>query len=105
LGVEAANKAGIKCIITLNNTPIDISSDFNNLILKETKIFQDTKSTIGFLKKWCCDEIKKINDNDDPDANPSDMVVGTKFVVKKFFLESLMSPLLINAKGLLSSIH
>ena len=59
LGVEAANKAGIKCIITLNNTPLDISSDFNNLILKETKIFQDTKSTIDFLKKWCCNEIKK----------------------------------------------
>ncbi len=51
LGVEAANKAGIKCIITLNNTPLDISSDFNNLILKESKIFQDTKSTIDFLKK------------------------------------------------------
>jgi hypothetical protein len=62
LGVEAANKAGIKCIkciITLNNTPLDISTDFNNLILKETKIFQDTKSTIDFLKKWCCNEIKK----------------------------------------------
>jgi beta-phosphoglucomutase-like phosphatase (HAD superfamily) len=59
LGVEAANKSGIKCIITLNNTPLDISADFDNLILKETKIFQDTKSTIDFLKKWCCNEIKK----------------------------------------------
>ena len=54
LGVEAANNAGIKCIITLNSTPLDISSDFDNLILKETKIFQDTKSAIDFLKKWCC---------------------------------------------------
>lgn len=54
LGVEAANNAGIKCIITINNTPLDISSDFENLILNETKIFQDTKSTIEFLKKWCC---------------------------------------------------
>ena len=54
LGVEAANNAGIKCIITLNNTPLDISSDFDNLILKETKIFHNTKSTIDFLKKWCC---------------------------------------------------
>src|ERR687898_1955028 len=53
LGVEAANNAGIKCIITLNSTPLDISSDFDNLILKETKIFQDTKSAIDFLKKWC----------------------------------------------------
>ena len=54
LGVEAANKAGIRCILTLNNTPLDISSDFNNLISEETKIFQDTKSTIDFLRKWCC---------------------------------------------------
>ena len=54
LGVEAANNAGIKCIITLNNTPLDILSDFDNLILKETKIFHNTKSTIDFLKKWCC---------------------------------------------------
>ena len=54
LGVKAANNAGIKCIITLNNTPLDISSDFDNIILKETKIFQDTKSTIDFLKEWCC---------------------------------------------------
>jgi hypothetical protein len=28
--------------------------------------------------------MKLKNDNDDPDANSSDMVVGTKFVVKKF---------------------
>ena len=54
LGVEAANNAGIKCIITLNSTPLDISSDFDNLILKETKIFQNTKSAIDFLMKWCC---------------------------------------------------
>jgi beta-phosphoglucomutase-like phosphatase (HAD superfamily) len=54
LGVEAANNAGIKCIITLNSTPLDISYDFDNLILKETKIFQDTKSAIDFLKMWCC---------------------------------------------------
>ncbi len=51
LGVEAANNAGIKCIITLNNTPLDISSDFDNLILKETKIFQDTKIYNRFLKE------------------------------------------------------
>ena len=56
LGVEAANKAGIRCIITLNNTPLEISYDFHNLISKETKIFRDTKSTIDFLRKWCCNE-------------------------------------------------
>jgi hypothetical protein len=48
--------------------------------------------------------MKLKSDNDDPHANSSDMVVGTKFVVKKFLLYSLMSPLLINAKGLLPSI-
>lgn len=54
LGVEAANKAGIRCILTLNNTPLDISTDFNNIISKETQIFRDTKSTTHFLRKWCC---------------------------------------------------
>lgn len=56
LGVEAANKAGIRCILTLNNTPLDISSDFNSILSKETQIFRDTKSTIDFLKKWCCND-------------------------------------------------
>ena len=54
LGVEAANKAGIRCILTLNNTPLDISTDFNNIISNETQIFRDTKSTTDFLRKWCC---------------------------------------------------
>src|SRR5205809_849738 len=35
LGVEAANKAGIPYIVTLNNSPLDISSDFGSLKLKE----------------------------------------------------------------------
>jgi beta-phosphoglucomutase len=54
LGVEAANKAGIRCILTLNNTPLDISKDFTNIISKETQIFRDTKSSTDFLRKWCC---------------------------------------------------
>jgi beta-phosphoglucomutase len=54
LGVEAANKAGIRCILTLNNTPLDISTDFINIISKETQIFRDTKSSTDFLRKWCC---------------------------------------------------
>jgi beta-phosphoglucomutase len=54
LGVEAANKAGIRCILTLNNTPLDISTDFTNIISKETQIFRDTKSSTDFLMKWCC---------------------------------------------------
>ena len=58
-GSRSSKQDWYQIIITLNNTSIDISFDFNNLILKETKIFQDTKSTIDFLKKWCCNEIKK----------------------------------------------
>jgi HAD superfamily hydrolase (TIGR01509 family) len=54
LGVEAANKAGIRCILTLNNTPLNISTDFNNIISNETQIFRDTISTTDFLRKWCC---------------------------------------------------
>jgi HAD superfamily hydrolase (TIGR01509 family) len=54
LGVEAANKAGIRCILTLNNTPLKISTDFNNIISNKTQIFRDTKSTTDFLRKWCC---------------------------------------------------
>lgn len=54
LGVEAANKAGIRCILTLNNTPLDFSSDFKNILSKETQIFRDTKSAIDFLREWCC---------------------------------------------------
>jgi HAD superfamily hydrolase (TIGR01509 family) len=51
LGVKAANNAGIKCIVTLNNTPLKIS-DFNGLISDEL-IFPDTKSATSFLKKYC----------------------------------------------------
>jgi beta-phosphoglucomutase-like phosphatase (HAD superfamily) len=58
LGVEAAIRAGIEYIITLNNTPLDISSDFKGTISFEdkerNKIFKDTKSASSFLKKWCC---------------------------------------------------
>jgi HAD superfamily hydrolase (TIGR01509 family) len=54
LGVEAANKAGIRCILTLNNTPLKISTDFNNIISNKTQIFRDTQSTTDFLRKWCC---------------------------------------------------
>lgn len=59
LGVEAAIRAGIKYIITFNKTPLDIS-DFkrimtDNKIVNDNAIFQDTRSTINFLKKWCCE--------------------------------------------------
>jgi beta-phosphoglucomutase len=64
LGVEAAIRAGIQYIITLNNTPLDVLSDFKGLITSSDKdtynnynnnrVFKDTRSACAFLKKWCC---------------------------------------------------
>ena len=54
LGVKAANNAGIKCIVTLNNTPLKIS-DFDGLIQEES-IFADTYSAMPFLKGYCEEE-------------------------------------------------
>lgn len=51
LGVKAANNAGIRCLVTLNNTPLKIS-DFEGLIAHES-IFQNTSSAISFLKEYC----------------------------------------------------
>ena len=51
LGVKAANNAGIRCIVTLNNTPLNIS-DFEGLIADES-IFPDTSSASSFLKEYC----------------------------------------------------
>jgi HAD superfamily hydrolase (TIGR01509 family) len=51
LGIRAANNAHIKCIVTLNNTPLQLS-DFEGLVEHEL-IFADTRSVISFLKKYC----------------------------------------------------
>src|SRR5215212_10124324 len=51
LGVKAANNAGIRCIVTLNNTPLRIS-DFDGLIAHES-IFPNTTSASSFLKEHC----------------------------------------------------
>src|SRR5919107_1043305 len=51
LGVKAANNAGIRCIVTLNNTPLKIS-DFDGLIAQES-IFPNTGLASSFLKKYC----------------------------------------------------
>jgi beta-phosphoglucomutase len=51
LGVKAANNARIRCIVTLNNTPLKIS-DFEGLIAYES-IFPKTSSAISFLKEYC----------------------------------------------------
>jgi HAD superfamily hydrolase (TIGR01509 family) len=58
LGVEAANKASLECIITLNNTPLDIQNDFKEVMSSDPKkyTFKDTKSASDFLKNWCCGE-------------------------------------------------
>jgi beta-phosphoglucomutase len=60
LGVEAANKAGIQFIVTLNNTPLDISSDFKGLVSEDNTerniVFRDTRSASHFLYKWCCEK-------------------------------------------------
>jgi HAD superfamily hydrolase (TIGR01509 family) len=51
LGVQAANKAGIECIVTLNNSTLTIS-DFKDLI-EEDRVFESTQSATEFLKNWC----------------------------------------------------
>jgi beta-phosphoglucomutase len=51
LGVKAANNAGLRCIVTLNNTPLKIS-DFEGLIAYES-IFPNTSSAISFLQEYC----------------------------------------------------
>jgi beta-phosphoglucomutase len=51
LGVKAANNAKLKCIVTLNNTPLKLS-DFEGLIAHES-IFPNTSSVISFLKEYC----------------------------------------------------
>jgi beta-phosphoglucomutase len=51
LGVQAANKAGIPCIVTLNTSPLAIL-DFNGLI-SENLVFRDTMSAGNFLHNWC----------------------------------------------------
>jgi HAD superfamily hydrolase (TIGR01509 family) len=51
LGVEAANNAGITCIVILNNSPLNIK-DFRSII-NEDRIFKDTRSAVGFIEEWC----------------------------------------------------
>ena len=51
LGVRAANNARIRCIVTLNNTPLKIS-DFEGLIAYDS-IFPKTSTAISFLKEFC----------------------------------------------------
>ena len=51
LGVEAAIKAGLQCIIVLNNTPLQMK-DFK-LMTDYSRIFEETKYTTTLLETWC----------------------------------------------------
>jgi beta-phosphoglucomutase len=58
LGIEAANRAGLKSIITLNNTPLDIRTDFKEVMTSDPEkfTFNDTRLARNFLMNWCCSE-------------------------------------------------
>jgi beta-phosphoglucomutase len=60
LGVEAAIRAGLKYIITLNNSPLDPNTDFKEVISSnvENVMFKDTRSAREFLMNWCCGNTK-----------------------------------------------
>ena len=67
LGVDSAAKANIEYIITLNNTPLELS-DFhgipNDIDFVSKRIFEDTQSAGKFLIDWCChDDIDKYDLN------------------------------------------
>ena len=58
LGVESAIRAGVRYIVTLNNTPLELA-DFKGLLPNDGEkanetIFKDTKSASKFLIDWCC---------------------------------------------------
>lgn len=63
LGVDSATKAKLEYIITLNNTPLELS-DFqgipNTVDFVSKRIFEDTQSARKFLIEWCCND-DKIN--------------------------------------------
>jgi len=62
LGVESAVKANIEYIVTLNNTPLELS-DFhvlndNDFVSKN--VYKDTQSAAKFLIDWCCRDVQTI---------------------------------------------
>ncbi|MGN6821619.1 MAG: HAD-IA family hydrolase, partial [Candidatus Nitrosocosmicus sp.] len=59
LGVKSAIRAGVRYVVTLNNTPLDLS-DFKDVLPPNDEgvsdiVYQDTKSASTFLIKWCCE--------------------------------------------------
>jgi HAD superfamily hydrolase (TIGR01509 family) len=57
LGVQAARNSKMRCILTLNNSPLD-SSEFKNFI-DEENIFENTHSVYNYLRSWCNNENSK----------------------------------------------
>jgi beta-phosphoglucomutase len=58
LGVKSAIRAGVRYIVTLNNTPLDLA-DFKDVLPNNEKevnniVYKDTKSASKFLSDWCC---------------------------------------------------
>jgi hypothetical protein len=51
LGVEAANKVGIQCIVVLNDTALTIKN-FKSVI-DEDRTLKDTRSTMTVVLGWC----------------------------------------------------
>jgi hypothetical protein len=47
----------MRCILTLNNSPLD-SSEFKNFI-DEENIFENTHSVYNYLRSWCNNENSK----------------------------------------------
>ena len=52
LGVQAARRAGLRCIVVLNSSPLSVF-DFRELIKDEYNIFRDMNAASGFLLSWC----------------------------------------------------
>src|SRR5919202_365053 len=51
LGVQAANRAGIQCLVVLNNTPLSIQ-EFKSII-SEDRILKETRSAKKFVQDFC----------------------------------------------------
>jgi len=55
LGVQAANRAGVRCVVVLNSSPLS-PRDFRELIKDEKNIFKNMNAANGYLKSWCAAE-------------------------------------------------
>jgi beta-phosphoglucomutase len=51
LGVQAANNAGVQCIVALNSSPLSLD-DFKGRISQD-RVFKDIMSATKFLRNWC----------------------------------------------------